>query len=142
MARRIRERRRNNQIEEALVNLTPLIDVVFVVLIMFILVAPMLELDNVTLANGKDKSQQEVDVHDKEFVVSVYIREDNTLWVDKREVNIEQLKSFLSNLKSRSPQSSLRLFPDKDANFGTYQSVKNTVEIAGFESMDVVLKPM
>ena len=36
--------------EENLVNLTPLIDVVFVVLILFILIAPMVEADRVQLS--------------------------------------------------------------------------------------------
>ena len=141
MARRMRERRRSGQIEEALVNLTPLIDVVFVVLIMFILVAPMLELDNIVLAEGKDKSQQMVDASEKDYVVSVYIRDDNSIWVDKREVNIEQLKNVLTNFRVRSLDGKLRLFPDKKANFGVYQSVKNTAEAAGFAAMDVILKP-
>ncbi|MBM3184115.1 MAG: hypothetical protein FJZ64_02270, partial [Chlamydiae bacterium] len=36
--------------EEPLVNLTPLIDVVFVVLISFMLIAPILDIDSLTLA--------------------------------------------------------------------------------------------
>ncbi len=41
--------------EEASINLTPLIDVVFVVLIIFILIAPMLELDRIQLASFRAK---------------------------------------------------------------------------------------
>lgn len=142
MARRNKERRRTAEIEETLVNLTPLIDVVFVVLVMFILVAPMLELDSVELADGKDKSQQVISSTDQDFIINVYVRSDNTIWVDKRQVSEEQLGTLLMNMHSRAPQSKIRLFPDKGALFGVYQTVKNSAEAAGFESMDVILKPV
>ena len=42
--------------EEPLINLTPLIDVVFVVLIMFIVIAPMLEVERVELASAGESA--------------------------------------------------------------------------------------
>ena len=45
--------------EESLLNLTPLIDVVFVVLIIFILIAPMLDVDKVQLASTHAKENSE-----------------------------------------------------------------------------------
>jgi biopolymer transport protein ExbD len=44
----------NAESDEPLINLTPLIDVVFVVLIIFILIAPMLEIDRVKLATSSE----------------------------------------------------------------------------------------
>jgi biopolymer transport protein ExbD len=142
MGRRRSERRKRSPIDEALVNLTPLIDVVFVVLVMFILVAPMLELDSISLSDGKDKNQQMIDTNNQDYIVSIYLRDDNTIWVDKRQVKIEQLRTLLINYRGRSTSDKLRLFPDKEASFGMYQSVKNIAEAAGFGSLDVVLKPI
>ena len=45
MSRRFFKQSDSRAIEEPTVNLTPLIDVVFVILIMFIVVAPLLELE-------------------------------------------------------------------------------------------------
>jgi biopolymer transport protein ExbD len=43
--------------------------------------------------------------------------------------------------KKRYPNQTPQVIQDTRAQFGTYQSVKNTLEICGFEQMDVVLKP-
>ena len=45
--------------EELHINLTPLIDVVFVLLIMFIVIAPLLELDRIQLASSAGKAIKE-----------------------------------------------------------------------------------
>ena len=45
--------------EESLINLTPLIDVVFVLLITFIMIAPILKLDRIDLAPAKQTKAQE-----------------------------------------------------------------------------------
>ena len=45
------------------------------------------------------------------------------------------------SLKKNHPREIPRVFQDKNATFGTYQTVKNAVEAAGFEEMDIILKP-
>jgi biopolymer transport protein ExbD len=128
-------------IEEPVVNLTPLIDVVFVILIMFIVIAPLLELDRVDLADAaKDPMEGSVSVQENS-PISIHVRKDNTIWYGKQRVNAKELTEHLVKAKARYPKAKPQLFHDKSAHFGTYQSVKNAAEAAGFEQMDVVLKP-
>lgn len=126
-------------IEEPTVNLTPLIDVVFVILIMFILIAPLLELDKVELA-GASGSNESTSVQESS-PIAIHVRKDNTIWYNKQMVNINQLTPLLVEAKKRYPQAKPQLFHDKNAQFGIYQSVKNAAESAGFNQLDVVLKP-
>ncbi len=120
------------------IDLTPLIDVVFVVLIMFILVAPMLELDKIKLATAPNREQIETTTMGS---LSIHVQEDNTVLINKREVNVEQLPRILKALYQRDPKLNPQLFQDRKAHFGTYQIVKNAVEEAGYEELDVVLEP-
>ena len=60
---------------------------------MFILVAPMLETDTVELASGNGK-EQVIDNREEDFVIDVHVKNDNTIWVNKKEVNDYQLKVF------------------------------------------------
>src|SRR5580700_769253 len=87
--------------DEAQVNLTPLIDVVFVVLIMFILVAPMLELDKVKLAQGVTK--ETTDTLSSSPLV-VHVHENNTIWINKREVSKENLVAVLKAFYKKNPK--------------------------------------
>lgn len=125
--------------EEPVVNLTPLIDVVFVILITFILIAPLLELDRINLADspigGTAHSVQE------SHAVAIHVHQDNSIWFDAQKVTLTQLTDLLKEAKKKYPQVNPQLFHDKRAHFGTYQAVKNAAEQAGYTQMDVILKP-
>jgi biopolymer transport protein ExbD len=126
--------------EEASINLTPLIDVVFVVLIIFILIAPMLQVDRIRLASGVQTEEKEKAVQENS-PICIHVRADNSIWLNARAVNKEQLLEMLKEAHQRFPHKVPQLFNDKKAYFEAYQNVKNAVELAGFEELDVILQP-
>lgn len=126
--------------EEPVINLTPLIDVVFVILIMFIVIAPMLELDRVELADAPLAGKEAISVQN-ESPITIHVQQNNQIMLNKQLVAADQLIASLKQLKQRHPKSRPQVFQDKRAQFGTYQTVKNAVESAGFEQMDIILKP-
>ena len=141
MSRRLIKSSSHRQVEEPTVNLTPLIDVVFVILIMFIVIAPLLELDKVELADAASNSHEGTTAVQETSPISIHVRKDNTIWFNKQLVSAEQLSVQLKEAKIRHPKARPQLYHDKTAHFGTYQSVKNAAEIAGFTQLDVILKP-
>ncbi len=122
------------------INLTPLIDVVFVVLILFILIAPMLELERVQLASGSLKEKEALAIPGEKFL-TIHVQADNTILVNRSKVALAGLVPLLQALHAKNPQAIPQLFHDKKAYFGTYQAVKNAVEAAGFEELDLILEP-
>lgn len=127
--------------EEASINLTPLIDVVFVVLIMFIIIAPMLELDRIELASAAHKESKEAAFVQHTSPITIHVRGDNTILLNNRLVSVQQLMPLLCEAKKSHPQHVPQLFQDKKAQFGTYQTVKNALEMSGFEQLDIILQP-
>jgi biopolymer transport protein ExbD len=125
--------------EESLLNLTPLIDVVFVVLIIFILIAPMLETDKVELATGPKEAKESISPETSS--IALYVKDDNSIWIHKKKVTPEELFTILLQEKQKYPNKTPQLFHDKKAQFGTYQTVKNTLEMAGFKELDLILQP-
>ena len=126
--------------EEATINLTPLIDVVFVVLIIFILIAPMLELDRVELASAAAVPNKQA-ASSENSSLAIHVHPDNTIWFHGKCVTMDQLTDLLKAARKQGNHRIPQLFQDKRACFGTYQNVKNAVEMAGFEQVDVILKP-
>ncbi|MGR3973920.1 MAG: biopolymer transporter ExbD [Candidatus Rhabdochlamydia sp.] len=124
---------------ESEINLTPLIDVVFVLLIVFILIAPLLELDHVSLAQGaaRETSAQTP----QQSSLTIHVKQDDTIWVQGKAVSFSELVQFLKTSFKENPSRSPQLFQDKRAHFEAYQNVKNAIELAGYDQMDVVLKP-
>lgn len=136
----MRRKRKNHDIlafDENLINLTPLIDVVFVVLISFIIIAPLLETDHIDLASSNHKSDKNVS---KTHLI-LKVKEDNSILLNNRLVSALELSALLKEQKRIYPRDIPQLYHDKKAFFGTYQTIKNLAEDAGFEQMDVVLAP-
>jgi biopolymer transport protein ExbD len=141
MSRRSVRMLRQHHIEEPTVNLTPLIDVVFVILIMFILVAPLLELDQVDLADAASNTREESIAVQESSPIVIHVHKDNTLSFNNEPATLDQLPTLFQQAKQKYPNARPQLFHDKRGHFGVYQSIKNAAEAAGFKQMDVILKP-
>ncbi|MBU6382720.1 MAG: biopolymer transporter ExbD [Verrucomicrobia bacterium] len=137
MRRRSRLPIDDSSIEEPFINLTPLIDVVFVVLITFMVIAPVLDIDSVDLAMSAGAEKKEV----QNGPISIIVHADNSIWMQGTKVSLTQLETLLKQERKKNPRAIPQLIHDRQAQFGTYQSVKNVLEAIGFEQMDVVLKP-
>jgi len=129
------------QIEEPTINLTPLIDVVFVILIMFIVIAPLLEMDRVELADASASPLQSNTSVQETSPISIHVHKDNTIWFQNQKLSSPQLIEALRKARRQYPKARPQLFHDRSATFGTYQTIKNATEAAGFEELDVILKP-
>ncbi len=140
MARRSARTFREELHEEPLLNLTALIDVVFVVLITFMILAPMLDVERVRLAEGKGAPGERSSPTPAQ-TITVTVKEDNTILVDRKSVSLSELKVYLERQKALSPKTVPKLVHDSRATFGTYQMIKNVVEGCGFEELDVILEP-
>ncbi len=125
------------ELEESQINLTPLIDVVFVILIMFIVVAPLLEVDKVDLAGGIAEGCSP----EKASRLAIHVFADDSITINHRPVTLKQLATVLAQTQKRFPDERPQLYQDRKASFGTYQEVKNLLTRAGFTELDVILKP-
>lgn len=137
MQRRFRLQTDDSSIEEPFINLTPLIDVVFVVLISFMIIAPVLDIDSVDLAMSGGTEKKEV----QPSSLSIIVHPDNSIWFQGSKVSLSQLEALLKEERKKQPRTIPQLIHDRQAQFGTYQSIKNILESIGFEQMDVILKP-
>ncbi len=122
--------------EESFINLTPFIDVVFVLLITFVLLAPLLEIDSIQLASSSSLTKQGA----KESPWMISVRADHSIWFRGKNVSLSELISLLKIEKKNVGQCPL-VAVDKKASFGVYQDVKNALETSGFEQMDILLQP-
>lgn len=125
----------DSDVEENIVNLTPLIDVLFVVLISFILIAPMLKIDQITLT----ETTQELPSLSKKGPIRILLKKDGSLLLNQQKVNFAILEKKLNDNKNK--QIPPQILPDKDLPFYQYQKIKDLVQSCGFTEIDVVLQP-
>ncbi|PIS00214.1 MAG: biopolymer transporter ExbD [Chlamydiae bacterium CG10_big_fil_rev_8_21_14_0_10_35_9] len=120
--------------DENFINLTPLIDVVFVVLISFIIIAPLVQIEKINLAEAGESA-----VNKKIEGIKIYVKPDDSIEVDQKKINLDELLKIMTNYKKQDPSSIPFIFHDEKASFGKYQQIKNLLEKIGFDEMDIVL---
>lgn len=122
--------------EDSFINLTPLIDVIFIVLIAFIILAPLLNVENIELAPSSIKNSKRV----SEGKIKIYVKQDNSIWIERKKIELSVLSKVLREKKKFFDVETIQLYHDKKAYFETYQLVKKSVEEAGFKRLDIIVK--
>ncbi|SPN73898.1 biopolymer transport protein ExbD,protein TolR,Biopolymer transport protein ExbD/TolR [Chlamydia serpentis] len=124
--------------EEPTVNLTPLIDIVFVILMAFIITVPLIKLDSIALAPG---TQNQELLNDQEASTAVIkVLADHSLTLNDHPVTLEDLTQQLTLFHKTHPEYTPLLLQDGRTTFRTYQQVKHAIEAAGFHELHVALQ--
>ncbi len=110
--------------------LTPLIDVVFILIIFFMLTTSFLNIESLELmlpSAGK--------VSDKKEVTHIFIRENGDMILGKRDVNPEELSETLVRLFSQDPSSPVMLLTAEGVTMQQLVAVMDRVKGAGGRSL-------
>ncbi len=119
------------------INVTPFVDVMLVLLIIFMVTAPMLT-QGVEVDLPETKSVETLP-EDSETVV-LRVLKDGTIKLDKYEVKIEDLGSNLKRMDFQKDKL-LYLQADKDVAYGVVVKVMAEVRAAGVQKLGVVAEP-
>ena len=122
------------------INVTPLVDVVLVLLIIFMVVTPMLQKGRpVQLPNTTNPSALPED--ENELLISVaYNGPGNpvSVWLETKEVNLPDLETLLQETYQRNPNKRITLKGDKRLSYGEVKDVMMVVNRAGFSGVGIV----
>jgi len=118
------------------INVTPLVDVVLVLLIIFMVVTPMLQKGKdvqlpVTQNPDKKKSDDQ-----NEILISVTV--EGKIFLDRTMVTKEELLALMGETYQRSPGKSVVIKGDRRLTFGDVKEVMLTINQAGFTNVAVM----
>lgn len=116
------------------INVTPLVDVMLVLLVVFIVTAPLLtNAVHVNLPKTEDTAPPE----EKE---AVYLSVDaqGKIFIDKKEISIDSIESELKTRKEADPELALNLNADDGVQYGTVAKVMSSIERAGVTKLSVL----
>jgi biopolymer transport protein ExbD/biopolymer transport protein TolR len=119
------------------INITPLVDVVLVLLLIFMLTAPVLQ-SGVDVAIPKTRSVNQLT---EERMVVTIDREQNVFLQDK-PVNVNQLPSLLKTTGKADTKRIIYLRADERVPFGAFASVMDAVKQAGITNISIVTQPL
>lgn len=125
------------QIALADINITPLVDVVLVLLIIFMVTAPVLQ-SGIEVAVPKTRTVKEIT--EERMVIS--IDKQQRVFLGNDPININSIGETLRK-KVRDPQhQSIFLRADEDVPFGAFATVMDAVKQSGITNVSIVTQPL
>ncbi|MBL6695957.1 MAG: biopolymer transporter ExbD [Luminiphilus sp.] len=114
------------------IDLTPMLDVVFIMLIFFIVVASFIKEAGVEI-NRPDDNQQ-TDPNDSVSVL-VEIAADNQIWMENRRVDVRAVRANIQRMLAEDPEAPVTIKVEKGAEAGVVVDVADAAREAGVGSV-------
>ena len=124
----MRQRRRRRATEDAAINITPLLDIVFILLIFFIVTTSFAKEFGVDMnrpANAPVKERERTEL------IAVRIEADGTVLVEDRAVDLRAVRANIESGLARKPQASVVVVAHRAAEAGLMVRVVDQARLAG-----------
>ena len=115
------------------IDLTPMLDVVFIMLIFFIVVASFIKEAGVEV-NRPDKNQP--DNPEDSTSILVEIASDNQIWMENRRVDIRAVRANIQRLLAEDPEAPVTIKVEKGAEAGTVVDVADAARESGVAAVN------
>ncbi len=130
-------RYKNDRKALAEINVTPLVDVVLVLLIIFMVTAPMLQMGiDVDLPRVTAKT---IDVHEEKLVLTLDEKRD--IFINKEKTNLAALGGRLEAIFAKRIDREIYLRADKNIPYGFVVEVMAAVRKAGVDKLGMITEP-
>lgn len=126
--------RRVAKADESDVNVTPLLDIVFIMLIFFIVTATFIK------EPGVDVTRPEAQTAEDQRLVSILVAidSDNTIWINRKEVALDAVRATLERLRRENPRGSAVIQADGRAHSEYLVDVLQQIRAAGVDDVVAV----
>jgi biopolymer transport protein TolR len=116
------------------INVTPFVDVMLVLLVIFMVTAPLMQQGvdvNLPKAKGKELPPDER--------ISLVIKKDRTVYMNDTPVSMAEMKQKLEAISRLNPNVFLKA--DKDVPYGLVVEVMSEIKEAGIEKLGMITEP-
>ncbi|MSO96855.1 MAG: biopolymer transporter ExbD [Rhodospirillaceae bacterium] len=115
--------------EEAEIDMTPMLDVTFIMLIFFIVTASFVKESGITV----ERPDASTGDQQARAAVLVAVSADGLVYMDNQKLDIRSVRAGVEKLLAENPQGTVVIQADKRAKSGDVISVMNQIKAAGAE---------
>jgi biopolymer transport protein ExbD len=120
-------RRPTQQEEEKVADLTPMLDVVFILLIFFIVTATFIKETGIEVNRPDTKTAQ----FKKTVSLLVAVSPDSAIWIDKKKVDIRNVRPLMERLHAENPKGGLVIQADMDSKVEKVLAIMDAARTIG-----------
>lgn len=119
--------------ENAEIDMTPMLDIVFIMLIFFIVTASFVKEAGVEVS----RPDAQTAVKQDKANILIAVTDKNEVWLQRRQIDSRAVRANIERLRAENPEGSVVIQADKNARVGLATEVIDAVRQAGV--MDYVL---
>ena len=119
--------------DDSVIDLTPMLDVVFIMLIFFIVTASFVKESGIEV----DRPQAQTAVKSVRGNILIGIASDNQIWVQNRVIDLRAVRANIERLHAENPQGAVIIQADEGSRTGTLVEVMDQVRLAGVENVSI-----
>ena len=129
-------RRKYRKQDETGIDLTPMMDIVFIMLICFIVTTSFVK------ETGVDINRPNADTaeRDEKGNILVAITASNEIWIDKRRVDLKAVRANIERLKIEYPGGSVIIQADQLSKSGLLVETMDQIRLAGIQNISIAAK--
>jgi len=124
-------RRQSGAIAE--VNMTPLIDMVFILLIFFIVTTSFVKETGVDVSRPSAKTA----VKKEQANILIAIKPNGEVWIDKRQIDRRAVRANVERMHAENPEGSVIILADKESQTGLLIEVMDQARLAGVANVSI-----
>lgn len=126
-------RRLSREQDESEINLTPMLDVTFIMLIFFIVTASFVKEAGIDVRK-EQATQAETKARASIFIA---ISPNGQVWIDKRQVDVRAVADNVQRLRAENPEGQVIIQADRDSKNGVLIQVMDQVKQAGVDNISL-----
>ncbi|MDP5137034.1 biopolymer transporter ExbD [Rheinheimera baltica] len=119
-------RKRIREAEQAEIDITPMMDIVFIMLIFFIVTTSFVKEAGIDV----NKPEATKAISKPSATIFIAIRANGEIWMDKRAVDVERVSANIERLRAESPTDTIIVQADKEAKHGIVMEVMDQIKTA------------
>ena len=125
--------RRKRIREESNLDLTPMLDIVFIMLIFFIVTTSFIKESGIEV----NRPNAETAERDQKGNILVAISENNEIFIDRRKVDLRAIRPNIIRLKAENPEGSVIIEADKASQTGLLVEAMDQIRLAGVQEISI-----
>ena len=126
-------RKRVKQEEDADIDITPMLDIVFIMLIFFIVTATFVKESGIDVS----RPDAETAVKQNRVAILIAIRDNNEIWINRRKVDLASVRANVEKLHAENPQGGAVIQADRQAETGVLVEIMDQVRLAGVGAISI-----
>ncbi len=119
--------------EEAGINITPMLDIVFIMLIFFIVTTSFVKETGIEV----NRPNAQTAVRNERGNILIAITENGDIWMDKRKIDVRAVRANVERMLAERPEGAVIVQADKFSKAGVMVTVMDQVRLAGVENVSI-----